>query len=474
MPARTNRVDVAIAGALALGAWAAVMLVVGQLFPLAEFRDWNADGLGASVFSHDPLQAVWQGFTRQIAFARSLALVLAIAVVETCQPDITCLNAAVLVPVGLATGLLFLLARRLGIGIVLSAAAALTWLCSAPVIHALSWQATILDRLALLFLLLCILAYLAFTRTPLRNGGIVACNLVVLLATAAALMSKEAAFPLPAILLLLGAADIGHRAPRGRRLLGLVLPVGYGAFYELCYLRDYRSIAPGWAGHVTGGDVTANLAGYIDLLVPTAGWPGLAAGIVSAAGILLVLKSKRGPAGVVLMTALLLALPALPTRFAWPYYFYLPQAFFILAIAAVAQTLVAALPGAGRRSLATVVMVTLFLLIAVRATTTVSADLLRQQARASAQFRESLPRLRSLSPRGDATVAIVLTPALFSPHLFVDGTLRNLWRYVDPAVAVDIDPGNRVRMILGGTCPVQPEQLCLRYDALLTLVEIRM
>lgn len=481
-----SRLDLAAAGGLVLAVMAALALLLGDLFPLTEFRDWSPALIEGWVGT-DAAGLLWQGFTRQIAYARTLPLAYAAAANGTCGPAPLCLNLAVSLPVALSAGLFYLLARRLGAHAFLAGIGVVFWLLSAPVAQALTWQATILDRMALLFILASILVYLRFTATPLGKTQLVMCNLAVGALTAAALMSKEVAFPLPAILLLFGLAETGHRAARLRRLSALGLPLAYGLFVAVTYLRDYMSIAPAWADHTLGGDIVANAISFASSLVPVADRPGkaLIVGLLMLAAFGICYGwVVRGPrttgehsaqaraAAVLLLAGLALAVPALRTRFAWPFYFYASHAVLTLSYVVLASAVAKRLPGRGWEwpalagaAMALLLMAGLFL--------TNGIAVYRGGLIASDNFRHALARLRALTPTGSDVVVAVLTPAAFPPHMFVDGSLRGLWRYIAPDTAAGIHSENRVSLIFGLACPDTPWRYCLRFDQMMNLTELR-
>lgn len=482
----TRRLDLAAAGGLALAVMMALTVQLGQLFPLTEFRDWSPALIEGWTGGH-LMDLLWQGFTRQIAYARTLPLAYAAAANGACGPEPLCLNLAVLLPVALSAGLFYLLARRLEADRWLIVVGIMFWLLSAPAAQTLTWQATIFDRMALLFVLASILVYLRFTAKPLRQGQLLACNLLVGALTAAALMCKEIAFPLPAILLLFGLADIGHRAARLRRLSALALPLAYGLFVAITYLRDYMGIAPTWAEHTLGGDIVANATSFVSGLVPPADRPGkalVAALLVLAAfglgyGWLLRGAGATGrdraqahAAGALLLAGLALALPALRTRFAWPFYFYTSHALFTLSYVVLAGAAAKRVPGRAWKWPA-LTGATLPLLLLTGHFLTNGAALYRGGLVASDNFSRSLERLRRLTPTGGDVVVAVLTPAAFPPHMFVDGSLRGLWRYIAPELAAGISTGNRVLLSFGAACPDTPWRYCLRFDQTMNLMEIR-
>lgn len=483
---RIHRLDLAVAGGLVLAVMAALTAQLGELFPLTEFRDWSPALIEGWTGGH-LTDLLWQGFTRQIAYARTLPLAYAAAANGACGPQPLCLNLAVLLPVALSAGLFYRLARRLGADRLLTVVGIMFWLLSAPAAQALTWQATIFDRMALLFVLASILVYLRFTATPLGRGQLFACNLLVGALTAAALMSKEIAFPLPAILLLFGLADIGHRAARLRRLSALALPLAYGLFVAVTYLRDYLGIAPTWAEHTLGGDIVANATSFVSGLVPPADRPdkalvaallvlaafGMGYGwLLRGAGATGQDRARAHAAGALLLAGLALALPALRTRFAWPFYFYTSQAIFTLSYAVLASAAAKRVPSRGWTWPALAGAALPLILLAGHFLTH-GAAVYRGGLVASDNFSHSLERLRSVTPTGGDVVVAVLTPAAFPPHMFVDGSLRGLWRYIAPEVAAGIRAENRVLLSFGAACPDTPWRYCLRFDQMMNLTEIR-
>lgn len=298
----------------------------GDQFYLMEFRDWLLSPIDAAEVTDLLVECV----VRDEPFSRMVGLG-AVRVLGTCCIDEPWLvNGVLLALTPIAAWQMLRLAGGMGafaagvVGVVM-------WLVSEPVVDALWWQATVIDRLALVFSLAAIAMFLAFRRRPASGaGGLVVANVCITAATVLAFNSKESAWSLwPMLLALVGTGNVRRDA----RLL--VLPAIWSAWY---FVRWLASDAGG-DQHVFGGDVWHNYEQHCARLtadLPGARWlvPAVVLGAVAAA-------VRRADLRALLLVALAgfvggFVLVA-PARLASPYYMYQPSLFFYLLCALLAS-----------------------------------------------------------------------------------------------------------------------------------------
>lgn len=485
---KTNRLawpDPVVAVCLFLATLAAASWAAIDLFPMAEFRDWGFAGpLPADNLSF-AIDQIWRGLTRQTAFSRGFALSYATAAIGMCEPDIRCANLPVLLPVALSASLLYLLGRRLGSSRGFALLAAGAWLMSAPVADALSWQATIFDRMALASTLGALLAYTRFTARTLSVGRLAGCNLTVGLLTILALGSKEIAFVLPAGLLLLALVEVGHGDRPSRRLLALLLPLGYSLFHILSYAGHYREVAPGWQAHVSSGDPLTNAIYFAGRALPFAQgpWALLAAGL-GVVGLFVLpwlalertgdaASRRTARAGCLLFLVGILATAAiLRVQHRLAFYLYLPQAMYALGYGLLSSAVVRSVRLRFRP--AAMIATAALPVLSYAGFIIVEAPAYLHFRTASANFLGSLARLRDALPPDAPSTSVVLEPSEIPVHLFTEGTYRKFTLYVDAAATRTEAPDHRLDWRFGKDCSEIPlERTCIRYDSWMRIVEVR-
>lgn len=257
-----------------VAAFAAVAYVdFGHLFLLNEYRQWSE----GSVF-FNPLvlfspSTIFNASAFSVAFSRAFTFEVVAAFGGVCGSNASChdvFHIALLCISALLAG--FVLLRLFPKRPVLFVAGAVLFMVSAqPVFDALSWQATLLDKLALLF---TALGTYAIASLDVRRAGVryaLGTNIVFLLLTIAAYNSKEASFPLvPSLVLLLTvrfAAPVfawrAVAAALGKSLSWLAAPALYAGFHVAVVYYNRTYVLPGEGQRVTGGDAAFNFYQYV-------------------------------------------------------------------------------------------------------------------------------------------------------------------------------------------------------------------
>lgn len=296
-----------------------------DLFPLVEFRDWVV-GVVQLHLSSRPVSLAFAWLAGTIA-----------------GNDVVALNALALMPVVASAVLAYLLGRRLGLGPVQSGVATLIWWFSPGVASALSWQATLHDRLAWLFSLLVLLVALRAMDRSRRVRGIVAANIAIAVLLAIGFRCKEASwFLLPA---LVAAAVVlpcseGHRR---RRLACIAGPVLIGVIDVVRHVFLTLPADARLHDHVLNGAsarpltaLLAELAGGVRVLDGSSlvilCIPLLAAGAIICGG----RRAWQTPSSRFWLFACLSFIAAfaiaLPTKYRATYYLYVPTWLFALLL----------------------------------------------------------------------------------------------------------------------------------------------
>jgi hypothetical protein len=249
---------------IALGLCVAVFVVFaviyfGRLFLLIEYRQWALPG---NTIAFNLVQS------------RSLGFWTAVSIADVCGYVPECHNVVHIALLAAAGCLLALALRRLvPAPWVLAVGAAAFFFFTEPMLNALAWQATILDKLAVFFsaLGLYIAACIDVRRADARTVGIA--NIVTFLVVFAAYNSKEAAFSLLASLiglLTLRIADLdGAGSPAAwaravrKALTYLAAPTLYGVFHLVMTFTSRASQNAAEAAHNLGGDAFYNLYYYL-------------------------------------------------------------------------------------------------------------------------------------------------------------------------------------------------------------------
>jgi hypothetical protein len=192
-----------------------------SLFPQIEFRTWMWSGTGLKWF-------VVSVFTHQGAFARSSPFVADSVTKAVCGISIRCINEPGFWTILLAGYLLFWLIVRLTDNIFGAVLAATLWVLSVPVLDGFAWQATLGDRLAVLFGLATVHVALSMMRWVTRGATVITvivANCLVLVPAIITYNSKEISWLVVPSLILLSVALTDDRglsaiARRASVLLG--------------------------------------------------------------------------------------------------------------------------------------------------------------------------------------------------------------------------------------------------------------
>jgi hypothetical protein len=245
----------------------------GRFLPMSEFRDWirwtPVDWLGMLrlvVLRED-------SYTRHFSFWTSGTLG---AITER---DIVLLN-TILIAMVIGSGLaLYALLRSWRAPRPVASGAFLLWSASMPVLDTLCWQATIVDRLALLFALLGLLAFSLGRTRALSWQNIATTNILVTLPLIAAYNSKEVAwFLLPGLFVIAFLGGTGNFSSGWQQLRLLALPTLYVIFHHARALLDWLANYELHA-HSLEGSPGSNISAYLTQLTTL---PTLPAQIVVA------------------------------------------------------------------------------------------------------------------------------------------------------------------------------------------------
>ena len=377
-----------IVAAAAFAAWHFL-----DLFPLVEYRHWidNPDLAGTLLwFFHVTVSHV------QFSPSTRTTSHLAVSVFSTtCGQMIPCHNAwqiALLLGAAALAGMT-LLRQTGGRHPVLISAALALFLFSAPMLDAVSWQATVLDKCAALMSAL-FLWYVTRHRLGVLPDQIVLTALTVL-----TLNTKEAAWAtLPSAALLALAQRLVETAPSrsltlaaiGQVLMRFALPIAYGAIHVGLVFTHLATTYPGDFARVTSGDITNNLTAYARYM---AGSSAAAAAVIAAAAVAMWYAPPRsrmmlGWAAVSLAGAL--SIPLRTTAQA-PFYLLVPLLYFSFLAFWIAVAIQDALP----RRLAALPTFAMAVLLVTRL-----AELPRQipyaleLAQSSRNFQQALAQVR--------------------------------------------------------------------------------
>jgi hypothetical protein len=440
---RPDLAGVAIVLGITVYFWARVV----HLFPEVEFIDWIASPARATTQAS--IEAMVK-FTDD-AFSRHVALIWASLLGRACGEHIACINTMAYLPILGAVGSIYWLARLLGCSAVASTAVVTVWLVSEPMFSVLSWQATLLDRLATFFTpltmgLIVLIVWRARTgilAIVLRAVGLCALALI-------AINTKEAAWillPLAVLAPVLLARDLQQA-----RLAALTLaaPVAVITVHIVTTLRAIDA-DPVTRQHVTSGSISDNLPVLTRYAVP--GGLGVLIGL-TALGLVCVAfavsRRRTAPAAFALArNAVWVGVAAggswvIPLRTQYPsaFYMFLPLAMAALALALALTAGWAALPttrrAAARRYGGFVVGVVLAAWFVGGAVIN-RWDIYGDWFRLDASFRGSIDRiaaLRSAHPRDQ--IEFYVPPQLFSAYRFMTASpARDFWRFTSAETPED-------------------------------------
>ncbi len=259
----------------------------------------------------------------------------------------------------------------------LAVGAAAFFLFAEPVLDALSWQATILDKLAVFFTALGIYAASLIAVDDDGVPAIATANFMLLVAVFCAYNAKEAAWPLvPAVtaLIFLRCVDGAARSSPAALLdavrktgARVAAPLLYGCYHVVVVLAHESTFSALERAHNVGGDAALNLSLYA-LFVTNAHSLAQALGVYAAAAPeqRLVIPACCGALAVAAAAAILTRAPrplvrwwfwslfafalaaAIPSRtvFAEPFYLLVPGYYLAVTLFVTVWALVRAFPSA--------------------------------------------------------------------------------------------------------------------------------
>jgi hypothetical protein len=318
-----------------------------ELFPLSEIRDWMSWKISLS----QSLEIVEEMFARSTRFSRNYPMLLARLIGEACGSSIACSNSLTYFPFALGAILLWWILSLFLRSAFIASFAVLIWLLSAPTVHILSWQATLLDRTALAMMFACVLFvywYLSIaSQKELRVLMLGAAWLGTLSTFVLTLNSKESAWPVLALVILLPVLKRVMQADEVAderlslkkyllRFMWLAVPI---ASYALWFFVRYAmagndEFARDWKVHTITGDPLFNATNYAQFVFGERGLLMLALLALNSVVLLLALCRLRRweralqavwwwigfAAGMVM---------CLFTRMGSGYYLFIPLAFFV-------------------------------------------------------------------------------------------------------------------------------------------------
>ena len=372
-----------------------------ELFPLIEFRE-------QSNF-HLSLSWLWDQITLDGPNIWSVPYLFNSTVGDVCGIAIGCTNAILMAINLVSAALLYALVRRLAGWRVLSMAAAVLWLASLPVLDSLAWQATNLDKLSLLFVLVGMHIALSYYRRRYTLERCLVANGVLLLVVVLAHNCKPAAWVIVPGMLLLPVIGGGQRA--WTWICYLLAPGAY-AVIQAGYVLRSTAQDPFTLEHVYGGDPVGNVtlfAGYLtgSLSATVGGAVFLSAlTIVVIVGLVRRVPHARAGAWAYIVFGGALAMPA-RTLHASAFYMLVPAAF--LAILS-ALALLVAIELTGRRWVAVPVIGALVFVSVYSwnlATSRAAYGALQVQ---SHNFRASFPAIAAAVSRNRVRALLFVVP----------------------------------------------------------------
>jgi hypothetical protein len=205
------------------------------------------------------------------ATSRTTAMLFSAVDAHVCGFDARCINVSQALLLSAAAGILFLHLTQLLANRWVAALLALLWCLSLPALEGALWQATQLDKLAMLFSLLYLIVLFHFIRRSKATVIAYICsNLLLIILLFVAFKSKESSFFLvPATALVVLAEGVKGMLARS---LFAILPVGYGIFYLQHYLCH---IPPDMQMHISAGDPVVDVSVLVLAMLGDASLLGL-------------------------------------------------------------------------------------------------------------------------------------------------------------------------------------------------------
>ena len=479
------RVDMVVSGALFVAAASILLATYGNYFPLIEYREIIQGEYGSAVGL--PIAEQFTRFFLRLS-TRQAAYHYGEAFGAVCGTNIPCLNFSFYVLPAAAIALGYLVARRLGARSPLAVAAMCFFALSPAALSVYNWQATLLDALALVMILASVLAALAIFARHVAGFVPAAVSAALLtLLTAVALKSKEIAFPLPAVLLLLALCDIGHYTSRFWRVVTVLPAVIYSAAFEFLYIRG------GVHQRFIGGDPVANMIkisqtfrfGYS----PPRPFLLIIGGAAATSVVIVAIYAsiqrwgKRESAqiargGMVLFVAsAMFVVPCLPVAYVATFYLYVPTMFAALAYAVLAS----AITRGSKPAIIALMLPPLCAALGYYESLRAAAEVLLTGSR---NFQASFPRLASeIQPRSDDVIVFVYERDVYNhfnyfficskPGYGFKKSAHDLWRFIDAkaeAPLLNASAASEQGCVEGTVCPDTPWTLCIRYGPRMTLI----
>ena len=339
----SNTVDLAFLSVAILSGTIYYLSTFIDLFPGAEFQDWITwptnwplawDQISHALLRNDPY------------FTRDFSMMYAQTSGSICGPDIRCLNLLSFAPISLSAGLIYILGRNLGAKPAFAASAVLLWWFSAPTASTVAWQATINDRLALLFVLIALVTTKQLIDLDIRWKTVIASNLGIGVAVLIAYNCKESSFflvPLLVVMLVLFRSGDSKRRIQGSALI--LLPLLYAIYHNIRYFVFQLPNSSSWQKHATGSSITKNfeefVLGLMSALPSQGGMLSVGVALGCAAILLVGYQLIKSPSSFFKSNqAILLCLFGLVGSFVIPlraqhyafFYIYIPLVFFSLTV----------------------------------------------------------------------------------------------------------------------------------------------
>lgn len=293
-----------------------------DLFPLIEYRQWIDNSVdwwsGLQWFLDVALL-----HRSAPGFSRATSLLVAAAFRDTCGVSIACHNGMHIAMI-LASAALLAATLRRWVDPFITAGALVFFLFSVPVLDAVAWQATLLDKCAVLGA--GVLTWYAARSDPVALTWRDQAILLVL--TVLVANTKEAAWicaPSAALLALVRSGDLKRVALR------FALPAGYLAWHVIYILVSHTTHSPDDIKRVLSGDPVSNLSAFADYLTG-APLPVLALALAAA-----LLAAARPASRWLLVWAVLsfagaIAIP-LRTTAQSPFYLLVPMFYLTILLA---------------------------------------------------------------------------------------------------------------------------------------------
>jgi hypothetical protein len=261
---------------------------------------------------------------------------------QTCGTELYCLNGSLLAIV-IATGLMItLLLKRMGFRWKTSVLAGILWQIGLPVLDSMAWQATNLDKISALLVVIGMHAGLFWLRRVKSGYGMFLCSTSLLLLTALAYNTKPAAWVLIPTLILLPIVERGVELRRW--FICLTVPTIYAALRsaKTLYLVANDTF---YLEHISKGDLFYNAWTFFGILCGSNSGSIAPIIVVVLVSAIIIYGTKfriaRYQAGIFSLICLAGSITiALRTQYANPFYMLVPSIFMVMAIAAICEIVI--------------------------------------------------------------------------------------------------------------------------------------